>query len=254
MTNVAFITGASSGLGAGFARRLAAEGYGVGLAARRLDRLEDLAGEIRVGGGRACAVECDVSDREQVAAAVATVEAELGPVDLLIANAGRSAMTVPTRLDATLVETILRVNFLGAVYAVERVLPSMLERGSGHLVAIGSQAGYGGLPLTGAYSASKGALHNFMESLRIDLRGTGVAVTMITPGYVHTELTQKNIHPMPFAMEIDDALDLMMRAIRRRSALCTFPRPLSTVTWIAQVLPPRIYDWLASKVRREKRE
>src|SRR3990172_6474290 len=199
MANVAFITGASSGLGAGLARRLATkEGYAVALAARRGDRLESLVGEIRAGGGVASAYACDVRDRGQLCAAVEAAVAELVPVDLLVANAGISVMTVPEALDAAQVENVMATNFFGAVYATEAVLPSMLARGSGHLVAVGSLTGYGGLPRTAAYSASKGALHNFFESLRVDLRGTGVDVTVITPGYVKTELTVKNLHPLPF--------------------------------------------------------
>lgn len=254
MTRVAFITGASSGLGAGLARRLATkEGYAVALAARRVDRLQSLVQEIQRGGGIASGHVCDVRDRNQVRAAIDATVAELGPVDLLVANAGISGVTTPGALDAAQVEAVMATNFYGAVYATEAVLPSMLERGSGHLVAVGSLTGYGGLPRTAAYSASKGALHNFFESLRVDLRHTGLAVTIITPGYVKTELTEKNLHTMPFLMELDDAVAIMADGIAHRRKLVAFPRPLSTVAWFGQVLPSGIYDWLASRVRREKR-
>jgi short-subunit dehydrogenase len=254
MTKVAFITGASSGLGAGLARRLATrEGYAVALAARRGDRLESLVREIRQAGGIAAAYVCDVRDHAQVGAAVEAAVAELGPVDLLVANAGISVMTVPQALDAAQVENVMATNFFGAVNATEAVLPSMLARGSGHLVAVGSLTGYGGLPRTAAYSASKGALHNFFESLRVDLRGTGVDVTVITPGYVRTELTAKNLHSMPLLMELDDAVAIMAAGIAKRRKLVAFPRPLFAALWFAQVLPSRVYDWLASRIRREKR-
>ena len=252
MSPVAFVTGASSGLGRELARRLAGEGYAVALAARREERLRELAAAIEDAGGRALPCPCDVADRAQVHDAVARAEAELGPVDLLVANAGQSEMTEPHRLDAAEVERLMRVNFFGALYAVERVLPGMLERGRGHLVAVGSLAGYNGLPLTAAYSASKGALHNFFESLRIDLRGTGVDVTVITPGYVKTELTEKNLHTMPFLLELDEAVDRMMRAIRTRRRLASFPRPLSTLVWWAQVFPAALYDRIAARQDRRK--
>jgi short-subunit dehydrogenase len=252
MSKVAFVTGASSGIGAGLAKRYGARGYAVGLAARRVDRLEQVAAEVRASGGRALVCPCDVGDRSAVHRAVASTVEAFGPIELLVANAGVSELTPARGLDGGHVARLLSVNFLGAVYAVEETLPSMLDRGDGRLVAVGSVAGYGGIPRTAAYSASKGALHNFFESLRVDLRGTGVSVTVITPGYVKTELTEKNRHPMPFIMELDDALDLMVRAIDDRRRLLLFPRPLSTLVWLAQVFPPRLYDWVASKVRRRK--
>ena len=254
MSNVAFITGASSGLGAGLARRLAADGWRVGLAARRVNRLEALAAEIEGRGGRASVCPCDVSDRAEVLAAVQRTERDLGPVDLLVANAGMSVMTRVHSFDAEAVERTLRVNFLGAVYAVEATLPGMLQRHTGQLVAMGSIAGYGGLPNTGAYSASKGALHNFFESLRVDLRGSGVDVTIITPGYVRTELTDKNLHHMPYLVELDRAVERISEAIMSRKRLLSFPRPLSTAVWLAQMLPAWVYDALASKVNRKKAE
>lgn len=254
MPGVAFVTGASSGLGAGLARRFAADGWGVALAARRLDRLHRLAAEIEEGGGRAVACPCDVARRAEVHAALGAAEEALGPVDLVVANAGVSVVTRADALDAESVEEVLRVNFLGAVYAVEAALPGMLRRRRGHLVAMGSIAGYGGLPRTAAYSASKGALHNFFESVRLDLRGTGVHVTILTPGYVRTELTEKNLHRMPRLLELDPAVDRMFRAITKRKRLLSFPRPLSTAAWLGQIVPAGLYDLLASRVRRAKAE
>ncbi|HEX9885971.1 MAG TPA: SDR family NAD(P)-dependent oxidoreductase [Longimicrobiales bacterium] len=249
---VAFVTGASSGLGRGLALRLARDGYAVGLAARRREVLERLAGEIRAGGGAAAACPCDVSRHDQVREAVAVCVAGLGAVDLLVCCAGVGEVTDARELSVDVVERAMRVNFLGSVHAVAEVLPGMLERGSGHLVGIGSQAGYGGLLKGSAYSASKGALHNFFESVRLDLRGTPVDVTFITPGWVRTPLTDRNLHRMPFLMELDDAVERMARAIRLRKPLLTFPRPLSTLVWIGQVFPARLYDALASRVRRDK--
>jgi short-subunit dehydrogenase len=252
MNKVAFITGASSGLGRSFALNLAREGYQVAIAARRIHLLSGVADQIRADGGMALVCACDVSDRDAVHEAIASAERELGPIDLLIANAGQSEMTEVDRLDAARVVELTRVNFFGVVYAVERVLPGMLDRNQGQLVAIGSLAGYGGLPKSAAYSASKGALHNFMESVRIDLRDSGVDVTLITPGYVRTDSTDKNVHPMPFVLDMDDAVDRMLRAIRARKRLYTFPRPLSSLVWVGQVFPAALYDWLASKQSREK--
>jgi short-subunit dehydrogenase len=250
---VAFVTGASSGLGRGLARRLAERGYRVGAAARRVDALAEVVEEIASAGGVATAHPCDVSDPAEVREAIDACVRAHGPVDLLVANAGVSEMTEVDDFRAADVERLLRVNFLGAVYAVEAVLPAMLARRHGHLVAVGSLAGYGGLPRTAAYSASKGALHNLFESLRVDLRGRGVDVTVITPGYVRTPMTEQNLHPMPFLVEEEDAVTRMMAAIESRERLLAFPFTLAVGVWLGQILPSRVYDRIASGLRREKR-
>lgn len=252
-SGVAFVTGASSGLGRALAERLAREGWAVAVSARREDVLAEVVTAIEDAGGRAAACPADVGVREDVRRALARAREALGAVDLLVANAGVSEMTEVEAFDAAAVERIMRVNYLGAVYAVAEVLPGMLERDRGHLVAVGSLAGYGGLPRTAAYSASKGALHNFFESLRIDLRRTGVDVTVITPGYVDTPMTEVNDHPMPFLLDVEDAVDRMVRAIRGRRRLLAFPRPLSSLVWVGQVFPAWLYDLLGSRQRREKR-
>jgi len=252
---VAVVTGASSGLGRGLALRLAEDGYAVGLLARRLDRLTSLAEQIGQAGGRALAVKCDVSRRGEALEAVATCVETLGAVDLLVANAGVSGNTRFTRPGfADHVERVMAVNFLGAVYAVEAVLPSMLERDRGQIVAIGSLAGFRGLPLSAAYSASKGAMANFFESLRIDLYRTGVDVTLVRPGYVRTEMTDHNDHPMPFRLELDEGVDRIVKAIRARRRSVGFPWPLARLTWIGQIFPDAVYDWVASRVDRRKKD
>ena len=249
---VCFITGASSGLGMGLGVRLAKEGFSVGLAARRKDLLEEVAGEIREAGGVAGVFPCDVSDPEQVESAIRGGEAELGPVDLLVANAGVSINTRVETFDAQEVERVIRINLLGAVYATEAVLPGMLERSRGQIVAVSSIAGFGGLPMSAAYSASKAAMTNFFESLRIDLRGTGVDVTVITPGFVKTPMTAHNRHRMPFLMDLEPAVDLMARAIRKRKKSLAFPWPLAAIVRVARMLPRPAYDWVASRVDRRK--
>jgi short-subunit dehydrogenase len=249
---VALVTGASSGIGRGLAARLSRKGYAVALVARRGALLRELQAEIEGGGGIAISLVCDVADRDEALEAVARCASELGPVDLLVANAGIGEMTEVASLDSREVAKIMGVNLMGAVHFAEGVLPSMLERDRGHLVVVGSLSGFGGLPKTAAYSASKAALHNFFESLRLDLRHTGVDVTVLKPGYVRTPLTDRNRHSMPGLMELDDALDRMIRGIDGRVPEVRFPPGLSTLLWIAQLFPRRLYDLLASKRKRDK--
>jgi short-subunit dehydrogenase len=248
---VALVTGASSGIGRALALRLAADGYAVGLAARRADALSMVAAEIAAVGGRGLSIPTDVSDRASVEAAVDRCGAELGSIDLLVANAGVSARNRPGDPDwVDDVERVMRTNYLGAVYATGAVLPGMLARRAGHLVGIGSVAGFRGLPRSAAYTASKGALANYFESLRIDLRGTGVDVTLIRPGYVRTPLTDRQDHRMPFMMDVDEAVERMMRAIRARRRSALFPKIWGGAAWASQLLPDAIYDWIGSKVPR----
>lgn len=251
-SSVCFITGASSGFGRGLALRMAAEGYTVGISARRRDRLESLAQEVRATGGRVGVYPADVADREALLESIRRCEAEMGPIDLLIANAGVSTYALPQELDAREVERVMRINFFGAVTATEGVLQGMLERGRGQIVAVSSLASFQGLLRHGSYCASKAAMNGFFESLRLDLVDTGVAVTLITPGFVKTEMTAHGRYPMPFLMDLDPALDIMVRGILRRERLIRFPRPLSTVTWWFRVLPRGLFDWLMGRVMGKK--
>lgn len=247
MRRVAFVTGASSGIGRALAVRLGREGWAVGLAARRRPELQACADEIVGDGGRAAVQACDVADPAQVARAVAGAEEALGPIDLLVAAAGISGATPVDGLTSSEVERMMRVNFMGAVHAAEAVLPSMLARGSGHLVVIGSLAGFGGVGGAAAYAASKAALHRFFESLRIDLDGRGVAVTVIAPGFIRTPMTDRYFASPPFLMELDDAVDRIHRSIERRDRAQLFPRPLSTLAWLGQITPRGLYDRVAAR-------
>jgi short-subunit dehydrogenase len=249
---VALVTGASTGLGRALTLALAREGYSLALLARRADLLEELAAKVAAAGGKAGVYPCDVAVREQVLEAIRRCRAELGPVDLLIANAGISINTRVEAFDVGAIEKVIRVNLLGAIYPVEGVLPEMLRRGRGHLVAVSSIAGFGGLRLSAAYSASKAGMINFFESLRLDLRGSGVSVTVICPGFVKTPMTAHNRHPMPFLMELDDAVERMMTAIRRPRPFLAFPWPLAAIAWCARILPRPVYDRIAGKVDRRK--
>jgi short-subunit dehydrogenase len=250
---VAFITGASSGFGRGFALRFARKGYAVGLAARRVDRLETLVEEIGKEGGRAMAYPCDVADREALLGAIRRCEEELGPIDLMIANAGVSNRLPPEELDGREVARVMGINFQGAVTAAEGVLQGMMERGRGQIVAMSSLASYQGLFFHGSYCASKAAMNAFFESLRLDVAKRGVDVTILTPGFVKTELTAKSQHPMPFLMELEPALDIMVRGIERRERMVRFPFPLSTAAWWARLLPRGVFDWAVVKVMGNKK-
>lgn len=245
MSRVVFITGASSGLGAGLARRFASDGDRVALAARREDRLNALAQSIRQTGGEAAVFPCDVTDRAAVQHAVQQCVSQLGPVDVLVAGAGVNRPSSVDSLAAETVEKVFAVNVFGAVYAIEAVLPGMLERQSGRIVGISSLASMQAQPGFLAYSASKAALSNLLEGLRMELGGRGVDVTTVNPGFVKTEMTAEYNHDMPLLMERDEAVERIYSAILRGYARSTFPRRLAALVRVGQFLPRGIHDRIA---------
>lgn len=247
MSRVVFITGASSGFGSALAALYAQNGDAVALVARRRDRIDALAAELNASGGKARAFVCDVSDRAQVHATVAACEAELGPVDLMIANAGVAHRTRAVGFDATAVQKTFDVNLLGAAYCFEAVLPGMLARNRGQLVGISSLAGYRGVPGAVAYCSSKAALNSLLESLRVELYKTNINVTTVCPGYVKTEMTADVETPMPFLLELDDAAKRIYRAIDRAKTEFAFPWPMALLTRFGRLVPNAIYDRLAGQ-------
>jgi short-subunit dehydrogenase len=247
---VAIVTGASSGIGWALAKALAAEGARVGLVARRREALEQLGAEIGQAGGTAVAAPADVGEREAVVTAIRGLAARLGPVDLLVANAGVGA---PTRLEPFNVadmEKMFRVNTLGVIYAIEAVLPEMLRRGRGHLAAVSSLAAYKGLPGESAYCGSKAAVNAFMEGLRIQLRGKGVAVTTVCPGFVHTPMTSVNDFAMPFVISADEAARRIVRALRRRVKVFNFPWQTTLLMKLTRWFP----DWVVARAMADYNE
>jgi short-subunit dehydrogenase len=245
---VAVITGASSGIGWALARALAGRGCPVGLIARREDRLRALADEIRAAGGRAAFAAGDVADRAQTLAAFAAVREQLGPCDLLVANSGVGLPTPLEPLDVPQTELMFRVNTLGVVYAIEAVLPEMLQCGRGHLAAVSSLAAYKGLPGESAYCASKAAVNVYLEGLRIQLRRRGIFVTTICPGFIDTPMTKVNEFKMPWLMTADQAARGIVRALERRRKVYNFPWQTTLLMKLTAWLP----DWIVARALQGK--
>lgn len=240
---VAVVTGASSGIGWALALALAREGARVGLIARRRELLDRLADQVRSTGAAAAAEAADVCDRGQVDGAIAEIRERLGPIDLMIANAGVGVPTLLDPVNVADVEKTIRVNLFGVVYAVASVLPEMLARGAGHLVAVSSLAGYKGLPGESAYCASKAAVNTYMEGLRIQLAPRGISVTTICPGFVRTPMTDVNQFHMPWLMDADTAARKMLGAIKRRRKVSNFPWQTTLLMKVTHWLP----DWALAR-------
>jgi short-subunit dehydrogenase len=239
----ALVTGASSGLGRGLALSLAQRGEKVYAAARRQTELDELARE----NPNIVPMLLDVSDADATHDAVKALD-DKDPLDLVIANAGVGGATPGKRLDWQHVKRIIEVDFLGAVATLAGALPGMVARNRGHLVGVSSLAAWRGLPKSAGYSGAKAGLSTFLESLRIDLRATEVYVTTICPGFVRTPMNANPQNPVPFILETDQAVRIMMRAIDKKKPTCAFPLPLvAGATWLP-FLPRALYEFLAAKI------
>lgn len=252
---VAVVTGASSGIGWELVKLLAGRGWAVGAIARRQDRLDALVREISAAGGKAAAASADIVDRQQTLAAFRFLRDALGPVDLMIANAGFGVPTHIEPINMDEIEATFQINTMGVIYSIEAVLPEMLERRQGHLAAVSSLASYLGIPGESAYCASKAAVNTYMEGLRVHLRDRGVHVTTVCPGFIHTPMTAHNTFRMPFVMNADRAAHLIVRALERRKKVYNFPWQthllMKAATWFPDWLLQRVFAGKAG-VRKEK--
>jgi short-subunit dehydrogenase len=240
----ALVTGASSGLGRGLALWYARRGVKVYAAARRREHLDALAQEARAANGHIEPVELDVADGDATVARVRELDDACGGLELIIANAGYGRESSGKRLDWDTVRQTIDVNVTGAAATLSAVLPRMVERKRGHLVGVASIAASRGLPRNAAYSASKSFLSIFLESLRVDLAGTGVRVTCLSPGFVKSEMTAQNKFPMPFLLETEDAVERMARAIQREDAEYVFPWQMAGAMGVLKLLPNALFDRL----------
>ena len=226
---VALVTGAGKGIGRAIALALAKEGADVALLARTEQDLQAVADEVRSSGVRAVVATADVSDLSSVVQGVATVQAELGNVDILINNAGTGTFGKFLELEPEVWENQVKVNLFGVYYMTRAVLPQMIERRTGDIINISSTAGLRGSALTSAYSASKFAVMGLTESLMQEVRKHNIRVTALNPSTVVTDLAknsnlinnneEKLIHPDDFAELIIAQLKLNRRVFVKDASL-----------------------------------
>lgn len=247
----AFITGASSGIGHALALELARRGAHVVLAARRMDRLEAVAEEIRSAGGQADVCELDVTDGEAVFETIRDWDERLGGLDLVIANAGLGEARNALELTRGEVDRVIQVNFAGAAATLMAAKDVMLPRGHGTMVGISSLAGLRALPGTGAYAATKAALQVFLETLELDLAACGLRVIDIQPGFVKSEMTDQNDFDMPFLMEVEDCARICVDGMTEGRSVIHFPWQLSwPLRYVGRVIPRPIWRWMGNWMRR----
>lgn len=244
---VVWIIGASTGIGRALSLALSAEGATVIASARRGDLLEALVREAP-GPGRVIAMPLDAQDTAAVVKAAQDIEADIGPIDLALY--GAAAWTASKREPLTAAEFAAKfdVNVMGAVRMLEAVLPPMRARGRGHVAVISSVAGYRGLPRAAAYGASKAALINLCESLRLTVARDGVKVQVINPGFVETPLTAQNDFPMPFLIDAGKAARYTLAGLRAGRFEITYPKRFTYMLKLLRILPYPVYFWLLSRV------
>jgi len=228
---------------------LAARGDVVVVVARRRELLDALVREIEAAGGRARAIACDVSDREQVLRAVALVESTHGPIERLVSCVGGGNRTTIDGFRASEVGQMLSLNVMGTANCLEAVLPRMLHRRRGHIVAVSSLAAARGLPGGAAYSAAKAALSTLLEGLRIDLKLRGIDVTILSPGFVRGDESKKR---RLMEVPLEAAAARMVKAIEWRRRSYSFPRRLAFFLAFLRCLPPAFADAIVSAVRFRK--
>ena len=242
-----WITGASSGIGAALAESLLSQGHHLAVTARSLAPLQALASrwpeQVLVLAG-------DVTDPSQVRAMAQRLHEAWGRLDQLIINAGICEYLEVDEFDSAMVERVIRTNVFAAAYCVEHALPLLRQAKHPHLVAVSSSVTYLPLPRAEAYGASKAALRYLFESLRIDLAAEGIDVTLISPGFVDTPLTQQNDFPMPMRLSVEQAVAYICSRLEKRPLEIIFPK---TFVWALRLLGALPAAWQLALGKRLSR-
>lgn len=255
-----FITGASSGIGAALARRYAEQGALLGLVARRQELLEHLVSTLpQRAGQRHRIYALDVNDHHALQAAASDFIAVAGAADVVIANAGISHGTLTECAeDLPVFERILATNVSATVATFAPFIAAMkLQAAAGNeqcrLVGIGSVAGIRGLPGASAYSASKAAVHSYCESLRVELRSSGIKVVTIAPGYIDTPMTRFNKYPMPFLLPVETFSARAVAAIEAGSSFRVIPWQMGLMARLLRWMPNALYDFAFARAPHKAR-
>jgi short-subunit dehydrogenase len=248
-----FITGASSGIGEAlateYAKRHKNKNIILGLVARRSEYLQNLKNALENTYNIKCAIyPLDVRDSKALATAADEFIQQFGTPDIVIACAGVSRGTLTEHQeDITAFQAVMDINVMGLVHTFQPFIAAMRAIGHGQLVGIASVAGVRGLPGAGAYSASKAAAISYLESLRVEMAASNIAVTTIAPGYIRTPMTDVNTYKMPFLMDADVAAVKFVRAIEQKRRFVVIPWQMGWVAKLMRFIPPFLWDFCMKK-------
>jgi NAD(P)-dependent dehydrogenase (short-subunit alcohol dehydrogenase family) len=240
---IVWITGASSGIGAAVALEMANRGWQVAISARSRDKLDKIA-ELR---SNITAISCDVTDRDGMSKTAQKIEAEIGSLAMIIANAGIYLPTHFPKFDVSIFDDSFAVNLTGTVNMIAASYPYMIERNKGQIVLVSSVAGYNGLPTSAAYGATKAALLNMGEAMAVDLAKYGLSVNMVAPGFIDTPATQQNTFHMPALMDVTKAAKVMVDGLEKNRTRITFPKRFTFWLRFLTFLPRQLYVRLLSR-------
>ena len=238
LARTAWITGGGSGIGQALCLKLVRAGWTVAVSGRRPEALQETA---RLAAGNVHAYPLDVSDLKAMRQTAARIESELGPLQLVVLNAGMGQFVKLDNLRAETFATHMQVNYLGVVNGIDAVLSAFRRRRTGHFVIVASVAGYRGIPRAAAYGPTKAALINLAECLRFDLQREGIKISVCNPGFVETPMTAENRVPMPFLMNLQDATEALYRGIMKQKFEIIFPRCFVLLLKLFRCLPYMFY-------------
>ncbi|MGL4287807.1 MAG: SDR family NAD(P)-dependent oxidoreductase [Phreatobacter sp.] len=237
----AWVTGAGKGIGRAVALRLAGQGWIVAASARTEADLMTLAAAVPANAGHVVAYQLDMTDATAVAEAVARIEAELGPLDLVLLNAGTHRPISAGDFDLAALRQLVDVNLMGTAYGLAAVMPRFMARRAGQIAVVASVAGYRGLPTAAGYGATKAALINMCEALKPELDTAGVDLKLVCPGFVATPLTARNRFPMPFLITAEQAAGHILAGLGTGRFEIAFPWRMKLSMGLLRLLPDRLF-------------
>lgn len=253
-TPLIFLTGASSGIGQALAARYARAGFRLALVGRRAEEMHAWAAGLQLAPGRYRVYSADVARIDSIVAAGLQCLQEFGLPEVVVANAGISVgMDTRERADLDVMAETFAINNVGLAATFHPFVAPMLQRGSGRLVGIGSVASIRGLPGHGAYCASKAGVVAYCESLRTELRGSGVKVVTLCPGYIDTPLTQGNRYRMPFLMQPEAFAERAFRTIGAGHSYRVIPWQMGVAAKLMRLLPNAVFDRAVQGRGRKRR-
>ena len=241
------ITGASSGIGRGLASALAAEKCNLILLARRKELLDQLATALKDKGSSVLTLKCDVANKEEVRSCINESLKQFENIDIAILNSGIGKNIEVQNLNAADAKNIFDVNLFGVINFVELFIPEFIKNKQGMIVGVSSLAEIRGFAKSGFYCASKSALSIFLESLRVELKQYGVKVITVKPGFVRTPMTDKNNFKMPFIINLDKAVRIILNGIKKEKRIIQFPLPTVIGAKLLKFMPDILFEYLAQK-------
>jgi short-subunit dehydrogenase len=241
------LTGGSSGIGYQLSKKLLFEGGNVAVLARRKERLDKLSSEVHNLQGKLFTYQCDITDREKVYGVLTKVKEDLGGVDIAILNSGTGRLEGIDKFSTQNAEIVFNTNVIGMVNCIEVLLPLFLKQKSGIIAGVSSLADNRGYSKSGFYSGSKAAVTLILENLSVELRSYGIKVITIKPGFVKSEMTERNNFKMPFLMETDRAADVIIKGLKKEKRIIQFPILTVLGSKLIGLIPNSLFEYLEYK-------